>query len=74
MEDHLNDGISVHPWLAFPLGPALQNEFPEIAAVSRYRPDDMVVRYKDKAYTETEFLTVDPSFFEIFSFPFIQMM
>jgi len=72
MEDHLNDGISVHPWLPFPLGPALQNDFPEIAVVSRYRPDDMVVRYKDKAYTETDFLTVDPSFFEIFSFLFLQ--
>ena len=27
MEDHLSDGVSVHPWLPFPLGPALQNEF-----------------------------------------------
>jgi putative ABC transport system permease protein len=72
MEDNLNDDISVHPWLPFPLGPALQNEFPEIAAVSRYRPDDMVVKYKEKAYTETDFLTVDPSFFSIFSFPFLK--
>ena len=72
MEDHLNDSISVHPWLPFPLGPALRNEFPEIAAVSRYRPDDMVVRYKDKAYTETRFLTIDPGFFQMFSFPFLQ--
>ncbi len=72
MEDHLNDDISVHPWLPFPLGPALQNDFPEIAVVSRYRPDNMVVRYKENAYTETEFLTVDPDFFLIFSFPFLQ--
>lgn len=72
MEDHLNDQISVHPWLPFPLGPALRDEFPEIAAISRYRPDDMVVRYKDLAFTEMNFLTVDPSFFEIFSFPFLQ--
>jgi putative ABC transport system permease protein len=72
MEDHLNDAISVHPWLPFPLGPALKNEFPEIAAVTRWRPDDMVVRYKDKAHTETRFLTVEPAFFEIFSFPFLQ--
>ena len=71
MEDHLNDGVSVHPWLPFPLGPALQDEFPEIAAISRYRPDDMVVRYKEKAYTETGFLTVDATFLEIFSFPFL---
>ena len=72
MEDDLNDSSSVHPWLPFPLGPALQNEFPEIAAVSRYRPDNMTVRYKEKAYTETDFLTVDPSFFNLFSFPFLQ--
>jgi putative ABC transport system permease protein len=72
MKDPLSDSISVHPWLPFPLGPALQNEFPEIAAVSRYRPDDMVVRYKEKAFTETRFLTVDPTFFKIFTFPFLQ--
>jgi len=72
MEDHLNDGVSVHPWLPFPLGPVLENDFPEVAAVTRYRPDDMVVRYKENAYTETRFLTVDPAFFRIFSFPFLQ--
>ena len=72
MEDNLHDSVSVHPWLPFPLGPALKNEFPEIAAITRYRPDDMVVRYKENAYTETDFLTVDPSFFKIFSFPFLQ--
>ncbi len=72
MQDNLNDGVSIHPWLPFPLGPALKNNFPEIAAVSRWRSDNMVVRYKDKAYTETDFLTVDPAFFEIFSFPFPQ--
>ncbi|UCE41706.1 MAG: ABC transporter permease [Candidatus Aminicenantes bacterium] len=72
MEDNLNEDVSVHPWLPFPLGPALKNKFPEIAEVSRYRPDDMVVRYREKSYTEMEFLTVDPSFFKIFSFPFLQ--
>ena len=63
MEDHWADGISVHPWLPFPLGPALKNDFPEIAAVSRWRPDDMVVRYKDKAHTETEFPDRRPGLF-----------
>ncbi|MGB7296915.1 MAG: ABC transporter permease [Candidatus Aminicenantales bacterium] len=72
MDDHLSDAIRVHPWLPFPLGPALKDEFPEIAAVSRFRPDDMVVRYEDEAHTETRFLTVDPAFFDIFSFPFVQ--
>ncbi len=71
MEDHLNDGVAVHPWLPFPLGPALQDEFPEIVAVSRYRPDDMVVRHEDRAHTETRFLIVDAAFFDIFSFPFV---
>jgi putative ABC transport system permease protein len=72
MEDHRADGVSVHPWLPFPLGPALKNEFPEIAAVSRWAPEDMVVRYKDEAHTETRFLTVDPVFFEMFSFRFVE--
>jgi putative ABC transport system permease protein len=72
MEDNLNDDISVHPWLPFPLAPALQNEFPEIAAFSRYRPDDMVVRYQENSFTEMDFLTVDAPFFEIFSFSFLQ--
>jgi putative ABC transport system permease protein len=72
MEDRLNDGLSIHPWLPFPLGPALKDAFPEIAAVSRWRPDDMVVRFKDKAFTEPRFLTVDPDFFTMFSFPFVR--
>jgi len=72
MEDHRAEGISVHAWLPFPLGPALKNEFPEIAAVSRWAPEDMVVRYQDKAHTETRFLTVDQAFFEMFSFRFVE--
>ena len=70
MEDQLNDSLSIHPWLPFPLGPALKSEFPEIAAVSRYRPDNMVVRYGEISFTEKDFLTVDPDFFAMFSFPF----
>jgi putative ABC transport system permease protein len=72
MEDHRAEGISFHPWLPFPLGPALKSEFPEIAAVSRWAPEDMVVRYKEEAHTETGFLTVDPVFFEMFSFRFVE--
>jgi putative ABC transport system permease protein len=72
MEDHRADGVSVHPWLPYPLGPALKAEFPEIAAVSRWAPEDMVVRYGDEAHTETRFLTVDPDFFTMFSFDFLE--
>jgi putative ABC transport system permease protein len=72
MEDHRVDGVSVHAWLPFPLGPALRSEFPEIAAVTRWAPEDMVVRYGDEAHTETRFLTVDPAFFEMFSFRFVE--
>lgn len=72
VEDHQAAGVTVHPWLPYPLGPALQREYPEIAAVSRWAPEDMVVRYKDEVHLETEFLTVDPAFFEMFSFRFIE--
>jgi putative ABC transport system permease protein len=72
MEDHRVDGVSFHPWLPYPLGPALKAEFPEIASVSRWAPEDMVVRYGEEAHTETRFLTVDPVFFEMFSFHFVE--
>jgi hypothetical protein len=72
VEDHRADGVSFHPWLPFPVGPALKNEFPEIAAISRWAPEDMVVRSNGEAHTETRFLTVDPVFFEMFSFPFVE--
>jgi predicted permease len=72
MEDHRVEGVSFHPWLPFPLGPALKDEFPEITAVSRWAPEDMVVRYGDEAHTENRFLTVDPVFFEMFSFRFVE--
>ncbi len=56
-----------------PLAPALKEEFPEIVQATRF--DDcprIVLRYQDKAYYEEQGVLVDPSFFEMFTFPFIQ--
>jgi putative ABC transport system permease protein len=56
-----------------PLAPALKEEFSEIIQSTRF--DDcprIVFRYQDKAYYEEKGVLVDPSFFEMFTFPFIQ--
>ncbi len=56
-----------------PLAPALKEEFPEIIQSTRF--DDcprIVFKYQDKAYYEEKGVLVDPSFFEMFTFPFLQ--
>jgi putative ABC transport system permease protein len=56
-----------------PLAQALQENFPEIEAVTRVLPAGQVtLRHGDEAFYETRALYVDPNFFRIFSFPLIQ--
>ncbi len=54
-----------------PLGPALQQDFPEVKAAVRYWRWANVVRYEDKLATERVHFA-DPALLTIFSFPFIQ--
>jgi len=65
-----NYGV-VWPIVSIPVGPALKQEFPEVidsVRVSDFR--DLVTR-EEKKYDEIG-AYVDPSFFEIFSFPFVK--
>ncbi len=56
-----------------PLAPALKEEFPEIIQSTRFDDSPRIVfRYQDKAFYEEKGVLVDPSFFEMFTFPFIQ--
>jgi putative ABC transport system permease protein len=56
-----------------PLAPAVQSELPEIEKAARFATQNrMVFRYKDKTFYESRGIIVDPSFFDIFSFPLIQ--
>ncbi len=51
-----------------PLGPMLSGLFPEIRSAARVTRDDLVVKYKDRIFTERS-ISTDPVFFEIFTFP-----
>jgi putative ABC transport system permease protein len=54
-----------------PLGPALQSDYPEVLATTRSFGAPAPLRYGNRAFNGRA-LGVDPSFFRIFSFPFVR--
>ncbi len=58
----------------FPLGPAIRGQVPEVKNFCRFQGyEGRDLKYRDKIVTLTNnFGTADPSFFEMFSFPFVQ--
>jgi len=64
-----SDGIwGSSPWA---LVPALKKDFPEIIRGTRYAQTAILTQYKDNSFYE-EWALVDPDFFEMFSFSFIE--
>lgn len=56
-----------------PLGPALQNDFPQVVSYTRMRNFGMpVMRYGDKVFSEPRFLVVDSAFFDVFTVHFLE--
>jgi len=56
----------------YPLADGLKQEFPEVAAVSRYKNfGQTAFKYKDKLFFENSVYLVDPSFLQIFSFELV---
>jgi putative ABC transport system permease protein len=57
-----------------PLGPALEREYPEIINFTRtFITRYWVIQYKEKKFFNSDLAAMaDPTFFEIFSFPFIK--
>lgn len=56
-----------------PLGPAIKNEVPGIENYTRFsETSKLVFKYEDKVFYETKGLITDPSFFEMFTFPFVK--
>lgn len=63
---HVN--VSPHP-----MAPALVEEIPEVENATRVNPiGEILVKHADKAFFEDSVMAVDPSFFEMFSYPLIQ--
>jgi putative ABC transport system permease protein len=56
-----------------PMAEALVREFPEVEASTRlHRFGVPLVRYKDKVISEERFWSADPTFFDVFSAPFLK--
>jgi len=55
------------------IGPALQQDFPEVINSARlYRMPDVLIGREEKRFVEEYVFMADPSLFEIFSFPFVK--
>lgn len=57
------------------LAPAMQKKIPEVAVVTRIRPNwgtTYLIRIGDKIIQEEKVYRVDSSFFDVFTFPFIK--
>jgi putative ABC transport system permease protein len=56
-----------------PWGPALKASFPEVESFVRFRfVGTVLVRYRDKAFYESEGLYADPSVFDVFTYSLLE--
>ncbi|MEW6364030.1 MAG: ABC transporter permease [Acidobacteriota bacterium] len=63
-------GVNASP---MPLGPAVEDGIPEVAGMVRITGQPRkVFRYGDKACYEDRGIVADPSFFTVFTFPFVK--
>ena len=66
------DRVIREPLSSAPTASALIHDYPEIANVARFRSSGrIVVRYRDKKFYEKHISYIDPSVFDIFTFPMI---
>ena len=70
---HFPDQVRQNFGTPGPLSEQLKADFPEIRESVRVAmTGERVLRYEDKIFYEDSILTVDPEFFVMFSFPFIE--
>lgn len=77
VKDFVNDDGSRVPDATTPpaIAPAMQKEIPEVLHVTRVFPnwgDNFLIKYGDKKIIEEKLYRVDSSFFDVFTFPFVQ--
>jgi putative ABC transport system permease protein len=59
--------------VSYALGPELKRRYPEIEASCRVWPwHRSLVKYQDKKFDEYSFYLTDPTFFTMFTFPFVK--
>lgn len=64
------DGVRYGTSMAYPLAPALKNEFSEVKYAARLKYGSGAIRYNGKDYNKS-IRTTDPDFLKMFSFPMI---
>ena len=62
----------VHETTAAPVAPALLNDFPEVQKAVRFRRIGATINQNGRSFEEQRVFMVDPSFFEMFTFPLVQ--
>src|SRR5215831_12484165 len=77
VKDFVNDDGSKLPDATTPpaLAPAIQKEIPGIAHVTRVYPNwgnNFLISYKEQHIYDEKLYRADSSFFDVFSFPFIE--
>ena len=72
IENVINRDGTISIWgdSPLPLGPAVENDFPQIIRAVRIQTRGGVVKYEDKVFNE-RFMFVDEGFFDMFTFPLI---
>jgi putative ABC transport system permease protein len=76
VKDFINDDGSRIPDATTPaaLMPAMLKEVPEVAAITRLRPNwggTYLIKYGDRKFSEERLYGVDTGFFDVFTFPFV---
>jgi ABC-type antimicrobial peptide transport system permease subunit len=69
---HYDRGIFPFSNIPQTVGPEIQNKVPEVQFAVRILDDALTVKHGTDIFYEKEILYVDPSFFDIFTFPLVQ--
>lgn len=73
IKGRLGDTVLNHAISAAPMADAIIKEFPEVLEAVRLRKmGSKTLNYKEKYFYEERFYYVDPSFFQVFSFPLLE--
>ncbi|MCP4726578.1 MAG: FtsX-like permease family protein [bacterium] len=69
-----SEGTIFHIYVTpYPLAPVLKTDFPEIIDASRFiELSRIIVKHEETGFYESGVVGVDPSFFSMFSFPFVK--
>lgn len=68
----MGEKTQVNPSLPMPLAGTLQDEFPEISLAIRVAPYRAVISSGEDSYNERTISAVDPAYFQVFSFRFLE--